>query len=429
MSVVEEPPADLPAGTGRRSGFSLILTSTVVAGLAGYAITFLVYRVIGTVAYATFAIFWSALYLAVGGLSGIQQEITRGTRQAVGSGPRPASVARTFGVIAAVAVAVLVGATSPLWGPAAFGNGWSSLVAPIAVGAACYVLVTAIVGSLYGVEAWRSIAWMLSLDAVIRLALLGAGLLFTHSVPVLAWLAVVPFPLTVLVLWPFIRRHLVGRTVFDVGYRALTGNVLRTLVASVSTGVLVSGFPLLVGLVTAGGQAALVGELVFTITLVRAPLIVGVMSLQSFLVVVFRDRVHWVRTLLVVGALLLAGGGGLALVAVWIGPPVLEVVGGRPGVLDGGFIGLLVVSSAGVAALSVTAAAALARSRHTLYGGGWAAAAAVTVLMLMLPLPLLDRVALALLAGPLAGLLVHVVALLFTGRFAVERGRDRSSSS
>ena len=57
------------------SGLVIIGISTVIAGLAGYAVTLLVYRVVGAGSYAIFAVFWAAMYLLIGGLSGIQQEV------------------------------------------------------------------------------------------------------------------------------------------------------------------------------------------------------------------------------------------------------------------------------------------------------------------------------------------------------------------
>ena len=49
---------------------------------------------------------------------------------------------------------------------------------------------------------------------------------------VLAWAVALPFPLAIVLLWPAIRRGFVGRSELDVGYRALSWNVARTVVAS-----------------------------------------------------------------------------------------------------------------------------------------------------------------------------------------------------
>lgn len=397
----------------RIGGFSLIIGATVVAGIAGYLVTFLVYRQLGPDAYAVFAVFWATLYLVVGGLSGIQQEITRASH-AIEPGTRErASRARTFGLLAAGAVFVLVVGTAPLWAHAVFpASGWG-LVWPLAVGASSYVLVAVLSGSLYGISQWRSLALMIAFDGVLRLVLVAVAAALTDDLVVVAWLVALPFPLAILLLWPVIRGGLVGRSDLDAGYRTLTWNVARTILASVSTAVLVSGFPLLIGVASDGVPAALLGELIFTLTLTRAPLIVTVMSLQSFFVVRFRDAPERsARLLVVLLAVVLAGGAILSALAWWLGPAVFALVSGGPTTIAGEYIAVLVVSSALVGALCLTAAAVLARAQHFVYSLGWVAGAVVTIVAMALPLEFSARVVLALLAGPVAGLAVHAAYLI-----------------
>lgn len=391
------------------NGAVLIIAATVVAGIAGYLVTWLVYRSAGSVAYALFAVFWAALYLVVGGLSGIQQEITRATHP-IGPGIRThPSKARNFAVVAAAAVFVAIVATAPLWVGAVFPDvGWP-LVWPLAVGAASYVLVATLSGSLYGVSHWRSLALMIGADGLLRILLLGIVLIATHDIVVLAWVVALPFPLAIMLLWPLIRGTFVGRSDLDVGYRALSWNVSRTVLAAVSTAVLVSGFPLLVGVTSHSENPALVGELIFTLTLTRAPLIVTVMSLQSYLVVRFRDEPRtWWRPFLAAQGVILAGAVVLGALGWWLGPAVFAWVSGTPVSLDGSLIAVLVASSALVGALCVSAPAVLARSQHFVYSLGWVIAAVVTAVVMFTPLEFLPRVGLAVILGPVAGLLVHI---------------------
>jgi hypothetical protein len=164
----------------------------------------------------------------------------------------------------------------------------------------------------------------------------------------------------------------------DSSYRQLGWNAARAVVASISTAVLVSGFPLLLGVTSRGEPAALIGELIFAITLTRAPLIVSVMSLQSYFVVRFRDSgKHWVR--LFSRVLLIVGGAAviLAVLGAWIGRPVIEWISGHP----------------------------------TPFTAGWLAAAAATIAVMAIPLEVLLRVSLALLVGPVVGIVVHLVSL------------------
>lgn len=395
----------------RISGLPAILVATGIAGIAAYVVTWWVPQVIGPVDYAVFAVFWSALYLVVGALAGIQQEVTRATRPRVAD-DSSASI-RNFAVGGAVLVLIAVLASAPLWVDQVFPElGWS-LVVPLAFGTASYVLVAVLCGSLYGMQAWGSLALLLSLDALLRLAAVVVTLVFTTDIPTIAWAASAPFLVTLIVLWPRVRRDIVGKSATDVRYRALTWNVSRTLLASAAAAALVSGLPLILSLTSSDAPPALLATLFLTVALTRAPLIVTIMALQGYLIVRFRDagESFWRVFLTFIGVIL---GGAVVLAALgwWLGPAVYGFLFPQNIVLDGGFFAILVGSSALVGALSVSASAALARSQHFAFSAGWVAAAAVTIAALLLPLGLIERTAIALLVGPLAGLAVHLVALL-----------------
>jgi len=415
-------PAPVDEGVAR-GGAPLIIGATVIAGIAGYAVTFIVFRSVGAASYSVFAAFWAAMYLVVGGLSGIQQEVTRATYRipfGARSGP---SKARNFAGVLSAVVLGLVLVTSPAWAHLAFAHSGEILAVPLAIGAASYVLVATLTGSLYGVAQWRSIFLMIITDGLLRLVLVIAVLLVTRDIVWLAWAAALPFPLAVAILWRFIRTGFVGRSDIDVDYRSLTWNVARTVLASVSTAVLVSGFPLILALAGASSPPAFVGHLIFAITITRAPLIVTVMALQSLLVVRFRDRGLEVgRSLGVILCAVLGGGVLLAALAWLVGPPILNWLSGVSTGLDGMFMAVLVVSSAGVAALTVTGAAVLARARHFVYSLGWVIAALTTIVAMSLHVTLVGRIEAALLAGPLLGLLFHLAWLGVT----VTRERRRS---
>jgi len=399
----------------RLHGFSLVVAATAIAGVAGYLITWWVARQTGLAEYRVFAVFWAFLYLLIGALSGIQQELARATRPLDGPAPIEHNHhARNFAVAAFVAVAALVIGTAPLWERAAFpGHGWA-LVWPLAIGAASWVLVSIILGSLYGTSQWSAISWIIVVDPVLRLLLLVIALSLTRDLLVLAWLVALPVPVTLLVLSPLLRRRLAVVPETDVGFGRLVWNVSRTVLAAAALSLMVSGFPLALG-VTTKGQAAQVGLLILLITLTRAPLIVTVMSLQSFLVVRFRDHAAtmW-RTFFALLALLLGGAGVLAALAWLLGPPVFAFLFPHDPKPAGSLLAVLVGSSALVAAMCISAAAALSRAEHLVYSVGWVVAAVVTVICLMVPLPLDQRALLALVAGPAAGLLVHGIGIAAT---------------
>ncbi|WP_307043485.1 hypothetical protein [Agromyces ramosus] len=419
---MEEPPADhtveAPQPRAGRTGLLLVLAATAIAGISGYAITWLVPRVVGFGDYAGFAVFWSLLFLIASALSGIQQEITRATERGVrDASGAPRSRARTavFALGAVVVVVVVVASTSALWGRA-FPEASDALIWPLLVGAAASVFVAALTGTLYGVHRWKAIFWIVVVEAAVRLAAIGVALAFDADIAVLAWAVVLPFPLAFVTVWLASRRALVG-TSLDVGYRQLTWNVARTIVAAASMGLMVSGFPFVLALTAGAESAETLGLVVIATTLVRAPLIVTAMALQSYLIVFFRER----RSAILGSFLAIEGGvvavGGLLGVVGWLaGPAVFGLLFPGQPVPDGWFIAALVFSSALLAGLCVSAPAVLARSDHAAYTTGWLLAALVTIVLLMLPIGFLERTTLALLLGPVAGLSVHATSIVAAAR-------------
>lgn len=392
----------------RISGLAIILIAIAFAGIASYAVTILVANRIGLAGYAVFAVFWSFIYFIIGALGGIQQEVTRATTRKTEEATTHASRARTFGIVAGAIVFVAVVGTAPVWVSTTFANDGWALVWPLAVGASSYVMVAVLAGSLYGVAAWVPLALMISVDAILRLVALAITLSFTADVVALAWSVAIPFPLALVVLWPFIRHSIVGLSQLDVGYRALTWNVARTIAAAAAAAVMVSGFPLLLGLTSHSELKATLGMFIVTITLTRAPLIVLALSLQSYLLVLFRDNTHhfW-RHLLGLLCAVVTGGAAFAVAGWFLGPPVYFFLFPNKLQPDAPFFAILVGSSALVAALCITAPAVLARAQHFVYTSGWVAAAVVTIAALMLPFDFASRTIFALVGGPVVGLLVH----------------------
>ncbi|MFE6963787.1 hypothetical protein ACFVAJ_01660 [Agromyces sp. NPDC057679] len=415
-AVVETGAIPIPAASrSPRGSFVLVLLATAVVGVAGYVITWLVPRITGVEDYAVFAVFWSFVFLLVAGLSGIQQEITRATRLAETTAAGTRHRAARFGLVSAALVFVVVVASAPFWVGSVFPEGGYDLVWPLACGGAAFVLLAVLTGTLYGISSWGVLFWVILTEGVLRLALIGVALMFTHDPVVLGWAIVIPFGATIAIIWPAARGSIAGRTDLDVGYRALTWNVARTVVAATAMGVLVSGFPLILKLTSPDADPAELGLLILATTLVRAPLIVVGMAMQSYLVVLFRNNLarFW-RILLALEGLVIAAGALLALLGWLFGPAVFEVLFPGEPVPSGALIAVLAASSALVGALCVTAPAVLSRARHSIFTAGWVTAALATVACLLLPIGLEARTMLALLVGPAAGLTVHVVFLAFS---------------
>lgn len=429
--------------TGERpaaSGFTLILVATAIVGVAGYVITWLVPRTIGVGPYAVFAVFWSFTFLIAAALSGIQQEVTRATRprtaslsaSAVSTGAIPVrtNAAGLFALVAFFVVLALMLGTAPLWVQAVFPTGGWALVLPLAVGAACYVPLAVLAGSLYGVQNWKAVFGIMLIEGVLRLILIGVVLLMGSSSVALAWAVAIPFPVAVVSIWVYARKSVIAQAVLDVTLPGLVWNITRTIVAAASMGMLVSGFPLVLSLSSPNVPAAELGLVILAATLTRAPLIVVGMALQSYLIVFFRSRQQqfW-RSLLLLEGFVLVLGGVLSLLGYLLGPPVFAFLFPESTVPAGWAIAVFVASSAVVGALCISAPAVLSRNAHGVFTAGWVTAAVVTILCLVLPLDFITRTVLALLVGPAAGIVVHGTYLVLAGlrhRFDARTGDPES---
>lgn len=396
----------------RNAGFGWVLAATAIAGVAGYVVTFIIFRGVGSAEYAVFAVFWGAMYLVVGGLSGIQQEIARATRAVDPAEQSHARRARNFAVVGTVGVALLVGVLGAVGAREVFGERGLELVVPLCVAAGGYVIVAVLCGSLYGVRQWGALTAMIAADGILRLVLATVGLMISSDIVLLAWMVALPFPLATMLLWPGIRRRFIGVSDIDVGYRQLTWNVARTMLAASSTAVLVSGFPLIVGIAGAGTAAAEIGQVVFVLTLVRAPLVISVMSLQSYMVVRFRDAVAKRRLLEVSIGSIIAATIVLLVGVVIAGQPVIDWVSGEASLIPNASLAVFVLSSGCIALLTVTGAALLGRSDHRAFALGWFVAAVVSIVTVLGVPDFYPALFISVLAGPAAGLLFHSAALL-----------------
>jgi O-antigen/teichoic acid export membrane protein len=398
----------------RSNGFLRILAATLIAGVGGYAITWVAARELGPAAYADFASYWSFLYLVVGALSGVQQEAARASaldERVPDVVPR--SRLMRFAAVVALITAVVVGIVALLLAHQLFHHGGVALVFPLALGTALYVPVSASLGLLYGIELWRPLSLMIVSDVVLRLAGIVIALALGGGVVALGWASVIPYPLTLVVLWLFVHRRLRPAQRLALSYPELSWNAARTVGAAAATAVLVSGFPVVLTAVAGSTSRAVLGALILAITLTRAPLVVSSLALQSYLVVVFKARTERLARFvgLVSGAIVLLTVI-LAAVVGWLGPLLLRLLFGAGYQLGGGFLAVLTASSAPTALLAITGSAVLARSRHSLYVAGWVIGAAAALTALALPLSLDARAVTALTVGPLLGVVVHLVGSL-----------------
>ncbi len=389
-----------------------LVAAAVVSGLAGLIVTWLVAAIAGPDVYAEFAVFWALLFFMVSVLFGVQQEMARGVAAVTAeSTEATASPWRRILVIVGV-VAVLVLAVLALLAPSTLGPSWIVWSLPILVGVPCYVLVAAIQGALAGSDRWIDLALLLTFDAVLRLAFTGIALWIGDGATSLAWATALPIPLTVALGLLRGGRRLRGVRVDTVRARDFDWNTARAVFAGVGAAFFVAGFPAVLAAFSGGASPAQFATLVLVITLTRAPLLMPLSAIQSLLVVHFTrlEPARYFRTeAILLGAVALVGLLGAVLGAL-IGPPLLTLVFGPAYEVDPMLVFALVLAATAIAGLYVTGPATLARRLHTAYSLGWAFAAIVAVGCLALPMGIEERAVLALIVGPVCGLVIQLVA-------------------
>ena len=403
-----------PQRPARAQNVLWVLVATGITGVAGFLVTFTAARGLGPELYSYFGVFWSGLYLVVGILFGLQQESTRATAEslAIADVAPPRSSLWVFGAMAGLIVGVVVFASSFWWAPATLSEGYSGLSLQIAIGSAFNAIVATMCGALAGSERWRLLAGTIVLDGVLRLAGVLIVLAAGGDPAALAWVVILPFPLSILIIFLCAPRTLRVVARSRMTYRQLAVNSGHTVVAASATAILINGFPLVLAFYASDREAATLGALIFAITLTRAPILVPMMALQSYLITRFTSNPAGVSKLIGQAALLIAGVMVVlaAATALW-GTWALRTFMGADYALPTGALVPLVVSSGFIGALCVTGPALLAQNNHRAYTLGWIVASVVALAVLFVPVGIEYRAALALSAGPIAGLIVHFVAL------------------
>jgi hypothetical protein len=399
------------AGAGLRS----ILVATAIAGALGYVIQLLAPRLLADdMAYVTFSVYWSSLYLFVAALSGVQQEVTRAARPAADEPPSRVLVNFTF--IAAAAVVLLVAAFALVLGSALLPGRTVVLAGCLVLGVVGYLTVAVLSGVLYGLRLWAAVAWITALDAALRTVLVVSGLVFGWPAEALAVAISLPFGLAFLVVWLRVRSRVVGKFRLDVSLRRLLAQAGGTVVAAAAMGLIMNGMPMLLGVVASGSDAAVLAGLILAITVTRAPIVVPLLALQSYLISIMRGggsrmRRRVLRVLTGAAAAVLV----LAALAALLGPWVIEFVSGGRSSVSAPMMAAITAGAGMVAMMCVTGPALIAERRHVPYVSGWVVAALLTLACLQIPGALEAKVTLAMLAPPAAGIAVHLVAIWRTG--------------
>ncbi|WP_349426780.1 hypothetical protein [Microbacterium sp. LWS13-1.2] len=396
---------------GAATGVRAILIATVVAGILGYGIQLVAPALLPDgAAYVTFSMYWSTLYLCVAALSGVQQEVTRASRRAAESSPN--ATLRSFTLIVIGVVLLAAGAVALLAGPTVFRGPTGMLAVALGTGMVGYVLIAVLSGVLYGLHLWTAVAATTIVDVAIRTVLLLAAFLSGWSPEWIALAVSLPFGLAFLLVWLRVRRHVVGAFRLDVRLGRLLANAAGTVTAASAMGVMMNGMPLLLGLTADDTSDIVLAGLILTITLTRAPLVVPLLALQSYLVAIFRDAGRGVVRRIMTALALSAAAVALLAAAAWaIGPWVIDLLSRGQYAVAPAMMAAITVSAGLVGMMCVTGPALLGRSRHVPYTAGWVTAAVLTVVSMTLPLPFTSRLMVALLLPPAIGLAVHIIAV------------------
>lgn len=393
------------------SGIAYILTATGIAGAIGYAIQALVPGFVSRQDYVAFSVYWSAVFLIAGAISGIQQEITRATRPRTGLSGSARDLV-LFSLCAAALFGVLTCVTSLWWGPAALGSSFAALIAPLGVAAVAYSLVAALSGTFYGARNWRAAAGMTVVDSSSRLVAIIIALALGGSVVVLGWAVAIPFAVATALLWSVAGRRAIREVELDVGLSGLWRNSASTVGAALATGVMISGLPLVLGLTSRGMGEVDLSALILVITLTRAPLVIPLLALQGYLLVTLRDDpTRATRRTVLWGSLLLAVAAVFAGVGAFIGPWLVGILYGDRYSLPSGVYAIVIIGAGVTALLALTGASTLASGSHVRYVLGWACSSVALLVGLILAPTSIWSAAIVIAAAPFIGVAVHAAGL------------------
>lgn len=403
--------AESPSMQRPRRSILVVIAATVVSGASGFVTLLIVAPAVGPAGYASFSVYWAALFMVVGVLFGVQQETTRAVADVSvrGADSRGGSSVLRFAAMLGAVVFLLVAATSALWAGPLLGAGNAGWAWPLAVGAAAYVGVAALNGVLAGSGHWGGFAAVPLIDGMLRLALVAGALAMGADGTIIAWAVALPFPISLLIVGLARWSVVISRSVVRESYSAFGLNASRTIVASTSNAVLVTGFPLILALVGSDDRATL-GAVILSLTLARAPILVPLTVLQSMLIARFSASPGTARKLMVSMMLLLAVlAPALAAIAGLWGEGVLVWLFGAEFAVPGPLLAWLVMASGCLGVLTVTGARVLAAGHHTVFAAGWAIACAISIAVVVIaPGDIGVRTVFGLVLGPLVGVAVHL---------------------
>jgi O-antigen/teichoic acid export membrane protein len=401
-------------GNITRRGAAGVGLASVVSAVSGYMILVVTARALGPERNADFLVFWALMFGLFGILGGLQQETTRSVRSSdlsASASERHVRVLPTS-VLVGAGAAVLVGASSFLWGDATFGSGSWPVIVALCLAAPAFAGDSALVGALAGRGSWRTYSAVVSSEAIARLlfvllvVLVGAT---THALEIASAAASVVWVVYSLVA-PAGRRA--ARATGDGDTRQFLISSGHAMVAAASSAALVVGFPVILRLSSSAVEWVTAAPLLLAVSLTRAPLLMPLNAYQGVAIAHFTSERERGMALLLRPAAAIAGVGALGAVGAYLlGPFIMVAFFGQGYYVGGLLLAALTLGAACLALLTLTGSAVLAAGRHKAYALGWFVSCLLCVALLLTPLPLASRSVLSLCVGPLAGIAWHLLAL------------------
>jgi O-antigen/teichoic acid export membrane protein len=400
-------------GPVTRGSVTRVGAATALTALCGYTVVYLAARGLAPAGYSVFAVFWGAFGLVTGAANGLLQESTREIRSIRRGAPAPGRVTRPLRVAALVglAAAVAIAGSAPLWSSQVFVQARGLSVGLLSVGLAGFCLHATLLGMLAGANRWTQYGALMVTDAVMRVAVAVAAFVIGWGLVGFLWATVAGAVawLVMLVGSPVTRRA--ARLLAPSSTAAFLRGAGHSITAAGASAILVMGFPVLLK-ATAGELGAEGGVVILAVTLTRAPLLVPLTAMQGNLIAHFVDQRSSRLRALIAPAVLIAGIGGIGVLAAGlIGPWLLRTAFGPDYHASAGLLAWLTAAALAIALLTLTGAAAVAAALHRAYSLGWVGATVVSTLLLLLPADLGTRTVIGLLCGPLVGIAVHLAAL------------------
>lgn len=401
----------------KEKGTTEVATWIIVASVISASCTFLIQWLVGRwtspEVFSEFLVFWSLLFGVIGIVAGIQNEATRAVGRRLLKDTDEGSVrVLTTGLIIGCVVCLLALISSPLWVQRLVPTTSPWVVLVIAVALIAYSGHATFSGASAGQERWGLFASLMAMESFGRFIFCMVALLAASSLLPLEIAAASAASIWLFFLVPSRRNRQTANLRSDVSTGRLLRNYLLAMLSSASSALLITGFPVLLRLTSPEVKPEVLGATIFAISITRSPIMIPLQAFQGFAITKFlRSSGSGVRALLVAIVALLGFGALAMLAGYFLGPWIIDLLFSGKYQVSGWLIAGLLIAATMLAILTLTGTATIAGAQHKAYAAGWLLASVVALSLLFMPLGIETRVLISLIAGPVSGVLIHLVAI------------------